>query len=224
MSSATPRAIATAGATPTPVWAAKWATVTPLSVIVKATERSNTRAASGITTLSAMSPVTALLLRICSNVVPRRERVRHPDREREDDEQPHVDGADVAEGRARAAIAACGAPRAGASRRVARMPRRGAAAVSVLMSVASFHRVEQVRFGDLVAGQLGRDDAVAQDERRACTCRAGRPRPTRRRSRRRRRGPARRSGRRAASACRCRRPRSARTGRGPASRAQGSAP
>ena len=69
MSSATPRAIPTAGATPTPVWAAKWATVTPLSVIVKATDRSNTRAASGITTLSAMSPVTALLLRICSNVV-----------------------------------------------------------------------------------------------------------------------------------------------------------
>ena len=98
MSSATPRAIPTAGATPTPVWAAKWATVTPLSVIVKATDRSNTRAASGITTLSAMSPVTALLLRICSNVVPRRERARHPDREREDDEQPHVDGADVAEG------------------------------------------------------------------------------------------------------------------------------
>jgi hypothetical protein len=37
--------------------------------MVNATERSKTRAASGMTTLSAISPVTALLLRICSNVV-----------------------------------------------------------------------------------------------------------------------------------------------------------
>src|SRR6478672_13774347 len=40
----------------------------------------------------------------------------------------------------------------------------GAAVVPVLMSVASFHRVEQVGFGDLVAGQLRRDDAATQDE------------------------------------------------------------
>jgi hypothetical protein len=32
------------------------------------------------------------------------------------------------------------------------------------MSVGSFHRVEQVLFGDVVAGQLRRDDAAAQDE------------------------------------------------------------
>src|SRR6476659_5636403 len=40
----------------------------------------------------------------------------------------------------------------------------GAAVVPVLMSVASFHRVEQVGFGDLLAGQLRGDDAATQDE------------------------------------------------------------
>src|SRR3954468_18813548 len=39
-----------------------------------------------------------------------------------------------------------------------------AAAVSVLISVGSFHRVEQVVFGDVVAGELRRDDAATQDE------------------------------------------------------------
>ena len=69
IASAAPRASRTAGTTPTPVCATKCATVTPLSVIVKAIERSNTRAASGMTTHSAMSPVTALLLRIWLKVV-----------------------------------------------------------------------------------------------------------------------------------------------------------
>ena len=152
-----------------------------------------------------MSPVTALLLRICSNVV----RVGNVSGTQtvndEDDEQPHVDGADVAEGERAPPLRRAARRARAASRRVARMPRRGPRPCRCSSS-ASFHRVEQVRFGDLVAGQLGRDDAVAQDEHARAHADAGRPRPTRRRSRRRRRGPARRRGRRAASACRCRRP------------------
>src|SRR5215218_7314613 len=60
----------------------------------------------------------------------------------------------------------CGFGRAGFTSETTRSSETEAraAAVSVLMSVGSFHRMEQVVFGDVLAGQLGRDDAVPQDE------------------------------------------------------------
>src|SRR5580692_5569718 len=66
--SAPPIAIATAAATGTP-WAIMYDAVTALNEAMKPTDKSNVLVQSGITTLSAISPVAAFSFRICRAVV-----------------------------------------------------------------------------------------------------------------------------------------------------------
>ena len=181
-----------------------------MSVITAANERSKTRAQSGIVIASAARPVIALLLRICFAVATVWERLGHPEREDDDDRQPDVDRADAVDGEAGARRLDSGGPwrRQAVARR-----RRGRIVVRLTgwSSSLSLHRRDE----------RGARSALRRRTRPRCGRRAGRRRGcTSRQVAEVRRGDddrqavlaqARRSGRRSRRACRCRRPRSART-------------